>query len=116
MSDQELLQRYYARGDADLLGILLERYTLILFGVGMKYLKSEVEAEDMVQQVFLKALSEVPKYRIDNFGGWLYLVARNYCLSLLRQKQAYFLSEVPENIAQPETTDEKALWQKEEDI
>src|SRR5690606_31864892 len=82
----------------------------------MKYLKSEVEAEDMVQQVFLKALSEVPKYRIDNFGGWLYLVARNYCLSLLRQKQAYFLSEVPENIAQPETTDEKALWQKEEDI
>ncbi len=60
MTDQELLQRYYREGNSDLLGILLKRYTLLLFGVGMKYLKNEEEAKDAVQQVFLKVLTELP--------------------------------------------------------
>ena len=86
MTDQELLQRYYREGNNDLLGVLLPRYTLLLFGVGMKYLKNEEEAKDAVQQVFLKVLTELPRYRVDYFKSWLYMIAKNHCLMKLREK------------------------------
>ena len=41
------------------LGILLERYTLLLYGVCMKYLKNEEDARDSVQQIFIKVLAEL---------------------------------------------------------
>ena len=86
MADQEMLQRYYREGNSDLLGILLQRYTLLLFGVSMKYLKNEEEARDAVQHVFLKVLTELPKYRVDYFKSWLYMIAKNHCLMKLRNK------------------------------
>jgi RNA polymerase sigma-70 factor (ECF subfamily) len=49
-------------------------------------MKEENEARDCVQQVFLKVLTEVPKYRIDYFKSWLYMVAKNHCLMKLRDK------------------------------
>ena len=55
IDDTELLQRFYADKDNEWLGILLQRYTMLLLGVCMKYLKNEEEAKDAVQQVFLKA-------------------------------------------------------------
>jgi len=86
MNDQELLENYYADRDSRWLGYLLQRYTLLLFGVSMKYLKNEEEAKDAVQQVFLKVLSEMPRTRVQYFKSWLYIVVRNHCLMTLRDK------------------------------
>jgi hypothetical protein len=52
ITDAELLQRFYADHNNEWLGILLQRYTMLLLGVCMKYLKNEEEAKDSVQQVF----------------------------------------------------------------
>jgi RNA polymerase sigma factor (sigma-70 family) len=114
--DEELVARFRADGNNDWLGIVLERYTVLLFGVCMKYLKHEEQARDAVQQVFLKALSEVPKYQIDNMGGWLYQVARNLCLSILRSKKNYADEEQLQYIAQPEEVPLSLLIEKEKDI
>ncbi len=116
ITDEELLARFRADGNSDWLGILLERYTLLLFGVCMKYLKEEEAAKDAVQQVFLKALSEVPKYHIDNIGGWLYQVARNLCLSLLRSRKQYSSEEPLQYLAQPEEVPLSLLIEKEKDV
>lgn len=86
MTDAELLQRYYADKDLQWMGALLERYTLLLLGVCMKYLKNEEEAKDSVQQIFLKVLTEAGRHRIDYFKSWLYTVAKNHCLMQLRDK------------------------------
>jgi RNA polymerase sigma factor (sigma-70 family) len=86
LTDQELLQRFHADGQTEWLGLLLKRYTLMLFGVGMKYLRDEEEAKDLVQAVFLKALTELPKYKVDYLKSWLYMIARNHCLMKLRNK------------------------------
>lgn len=86
ISDAELLKQYYEDNDSEWLGILMQRYTLLLFGVCMKYLKHEEEAKDAVQQIFLKAMAELQKYPVTYFKSWLYMVARNYCLMLLRDK------------------------------
>jgi RNA polymerase sigma-70 factor (ECF subfamily) len=86
ITDQELLEKFHADGNNDWLGILLQRYTLLLFGVCMKYLKNEEEAKDCVQQIFLKSITELHKYRVSYFKSWLYMVARNHCLMRLRDK------------------------------
>ncbi|HRE50895.1 MAG TPA: sigma-70 family RNA polymerase sigma factor [Flavitalea sp.] len=87
MTDQQLLSRFYTDHDNGWLGILLQRYTLLLFGVSMKYLRNEEEAKDAVQQVFLKSITELHKYRVEYFKSWLYMVAKNHCLMKLREKQ-----------------------------
>jgi RNA polymerase sigma factor (sigma-70 family) len=86
ITDQELLERFHADGNNEWLGILLQRYTLLLFGVCMKYLKNEEEAKDSVQQIFLKCITELSKYKVEYFKSWLYMVARNFCLMKLRDK------------------------------
>lgn len=99
ISDQELLDYYYETKDQQWVGVLLERYTLLLLGVCMKYLKNEEEAKDAVQQIFLKVLTEVMKYKVDYFKSWLYMVARNYCLMKLRNKTGKNLRELKEETA-----------------
>lgn len=83
-TDQQLLEQWYATRDNTILGTLLQRYTLLLLGVCMKYLKNEEEAKDAVQQVFVKAISELQKYKVDYLKSWLYMIARNHCLMKLR--------------------------------
>ena len=86
IDDQQLLLNFYEDKNNEWLGILLNRYTLLLLGVCMKYLKNEEEAKDSVQQVFLKTLTELPKYKVEYFKSWVYMVAKNHCLMMLRNK------------------------------
>ena len=99
LSDNELLEYYYQSKDQQWIGILLERYTLLLLGVCMKYLKNEEEARDAVQQIFLKVLTEASKYKIDFFKSWVYMVAKNYCLMKLRSRQGRYIKELDEATA-----------------
>src|SRR6201996_803433 len=86
MTDRELLDRYYTDRDNAWLGILLPRYTLLLLGVCMKYLRDEEEARDCVQQIFVKVITELAKYRVEYFKSWIYTIARNHCLMKLRDQ------------------------------
>ncbi|MDQ6845042.1 MAG: sigma-70 family RNA polymerase sigma factor [Bacteroidota bacterium] len=86
ISDDELLQKFYKDHNNEWLGILLPRYTLLLLGVCMKYLKNEEDAKDCVQQVFLKVIDELHKYKVDYFKSWIYMIAKNHCLMKLRNK------------------------------
>ena len=84
--DSELLNKFYDTHDNEWLGILLERYTMLLLGVSMKYLKNEEEAKDAVQQVFLKVINELHKYKVEYFKSWIYTIVKNHCLMKLRDK------------------------------
>jgi RNA polymerase sigma factor (sigma-70 family) len=92
LTDEELLSHYQLQGEKEWLALLLQRYTLLLLGVAMKYLKDKHLAEDAVQQIFLKAFTHLPEGEIQNFKGWLYILMRNYCLQQLRNK-SYFVPE-----------------------
>jgi RNA polymerase sigma-70 factor (ECF subfamily) len=103
ISDTDLLLRFNNDRNKEWLGILLERYTLLLLGVCMKYLKDEEDAKDAVQQIFMKALNELEKYTVTYPKSWLYKIACNHCLMKLRdEKQVVSLSEhsayVDENV------------------
>lgn len=103
LNDEDLLGLYRSGGDNRLLGILLQRYTVLLLGVGMKYLKDREQAQDAVQQVFIKAITHLPQGRVLNFKGWLYVLMRNHCLQLLRDKTYITGEEVLNNLVANET-------------
>lgn len=114
--DKELMELFHKDGDNEWLGILLQRYTMLLFGVCMKYLKNEEEAKDSVQQIFLKVIDELKKYKVEYFKSWLYMVAKNHCLMKFREK-GRFTAELNENIlssVKEEFNDE--LFEKEKSL
>jgi RNA polymerase sigma-70 factor (ECF subfamily) len=114
ISDQELLEKFTQTGDNQWLGYLLQRYTMLLLGVCMKYLKNEEEAKDSVQQIFLKVITELKKYKVDYFKSWLYMVARNHCLMKLRDRQGKIPKALDESVIIPETpADNAGLLEKE---
>jgi RNA polymerase sigma-70 factor (ECF subfamily) len=96
ITDQQLLDNFYTDHNPEWLGILLPRYTLLLLGVCMKYLKNEEEAKDCVQQIFLKVITELKKYRVDFFKSWLYMVAKSHCLMRIRDRQGKIPVELTE--------------------
>lgn len=83
-TDAELLTLFRQTTQNQYLGELLERYSLLVFGVCIKYLKDQTSAQDATQQVFEKVIKEVVKYEIPYFKSWLYSVAKNQCLMQLR--------------------------------
>jgi RNA polymerase sigma factor (sigma-70 family) len=115
ITDQELLEQFYADHNNEWLGILLQRYTLLLLGVSMKYLKNEEEAKDSVQQIFLKVIQELQKYKVEYFKSWLYMVAKNHCLMKLRDRQGKMTAEINDRLtAKPEEeTDKQKLLQND---
>ena len=83
---------------------------MLLLGVCMKYLKNEEEAKDCVQQVFLKAINELHKYKVEYFKSWIYMVAKNHCLMKLRDKGKY-TAEINEKLmATPDETDDRSTY------
>ena len=106
-SDSELLQNFYIDHDNEWLGILLPRYTLLLLGVCMKYLKNEEDAKDCVQQIFLKIISELHKYKVEYFKSWIYMIAKNHCLMKLRDKGKVPVELNEQVISVPDETEEK---------
>ena len=85
-SDSELVARYQKSGDMELLGILFERYTELIYGVCLKVLKQEAEAEDAFMHIFEKLTKKVRAHDIKQFRPWLHMVVRNHCLGILRKQ------------------------------
>lgn len=113
ITDQQLLSKYYSDHNSEWLGVLLQRYTLLLLGVCMKYLKDEDEAKDSVQQIFLKVIQELQKYKVEYFKSWLYMVAKNHCLMKLRDRNGKQTSEINDRLsATPGDERDKSVQEK----
>jgi len=82
--DNALLNSYRKSGDLAVLGHLFEKYVSLVYGVCLKYLKDEDEAKDAVMGIFEELVDKTKAHEIKQFRGWLYVLARNYCLMQLR--------------------------------
>jgi RNA polymerase sigma-70 factor (ECF subfamily) len=88
LSDEQLITRYTQTHDIEIIGILYERYTHLLFTVCYKYLGNDADAEDTVMLVFEKLFGLLKKSEIQNFKSWLYTITKNECLMHLRHKKS----------------------------
>jgi RNA polymerase sigma-70 factor (ECF subfamily) len=74
---QELVARA-KQGDRAAFDVLVERYTPQVFNIALRITGSREEAEDCVQEAFLRAFSALGRFRGDAaFSTWLYRVAVN---------------------------------------
>ncbi len=83
-TDLELIALYKGSNDNACIGELFKRYTHLVFGICMKYLKDEDDAKDAVMNIFEKLPEDLKKHDIAQFKPWLFSVARNHCLMDLR--------------------------------
>lgn len=92
-SDAELISEYKRKGDNEVVGELYKRYSHLVFGVCLKYLKNEDESKDAVLQIFENLMEDLLKHDVTNFKSWLHSVTRNHCLMFLRKQQTILKKE-----------------------
>jgi RNA polymerase sigma-70 factor (ECF subfamily) len=86
LSDEELVHRYRNSHDTAYIGELYVRYTHLVYGVCLKYLHNDADAQDAVMQIFEKLIKELKKHHIDSFRPWLHMVVKNHCMMHFRQE------------------------------
>jgi RNA polymerase sigma-70 factor, ECF subfamily len=76
------------RGDQNAFRVLVERHSRPVFKLAFRMTSNEQDAEDLVQETFLRAWRQI--HRFDQraaFGTWLYRIAANCSLDLIRQRK-----------------------------
>lgn len=67
---------------------IMSAYQLKIFHYCYHILGHRVEAEDAAQEVFIKAYRNLKKYnRMIPFAAWLYKIAFNHCMDLIRKRK-----------------------------
>ncbi len=85
LSDGELVAKYRLTGNNLFIGELYKRYLHLVYGVCMKYLENAEDSKDATEEIFIKLLDDLKKHEVAYFRGWLYQVAKNYCLMQFRK-------------------------------
>jgi RNA polymerase sigma-70 factor (ECF subfamily) len=92
-SDQKLIANYLA-GDEKSLEILIHRYLKPIYSFVYRYVGNEQEAEDITQEVFVKAWRNLKKFdRNKSFKTWIFTIAKNTSIDWLRKKKTIPFSE-----------------------
>ena len=86
-SDGELLKQFVQTANQESLGQLYSRYVSLVYGLCLKYLQRIEDAEDAVMNIYEELTQKIQNYPIENFKTWLYSVAKNHCLQILRKEK-----------------------------
>jgi RNA polymerase sigma factor (sigma-70 family) len=88
LPDEKLVE-YVQRGDATAFEVLYDRHSSGVLGFCRHMLGSAQDAEDAVQHAFIAAHADLSRHtgREMHFKAWLYTIARNRCLSVLRARR-----------------------------
>ena len=86
-SDAALVTRA-REGDQDAFRVLVERHSTRLFQLTFRMTGNEQDAEDTVQETFLRAYKQLGRFESRaGFGTWLHRIAANCSLDLLRKRK-----------------------------
>lgn len=84
-TDNQLILAYQKDKNKKWVGILYQRYSHLVLGVCLKYLKNKEKAKDATNELFEKLFIDLLNKQIENFKPWLYVVTKNHCLMILRK-------------------------------
>jgi len=84
LTDEQLLASYRKDANPVYIGELYERYSYLVFGLCLKYLKNRDEAADATLNIFEKSMEDLKNHDVKQFDHWIYVVAKNHCLGLFR--------------------------------
>jgi len=112
-NDGQLIEQYL-RGDKESLEILIQRYLRIIYAFVYRQLRSQPEAEEITQEIFLKVWKNLKKFdQQKSFKTWIFVIARNTTLDWFKKKKALPFSNFDEkdgsNIITDSLTDPNLL-------
>jgi RNA polymerase sigma-70 factor (ECF subfamily) len=74
-------------GDREAFRLLVERHSRLIFRVAYRMTGDQYDAEEVVQETLLRAYKSLDRFELrSNFGTWVYRIATNCTLDLLRRK------------------------------
>src|SRR5205823_7855242 len=77
------------QGDSEAFRALVERHSRSVFRLAFRMTGNEQDAEDVVQESFLRAYRQLARFESRaNFGTWLYRIVANCSVDLMRAKQS----------------------------
>jgi len=88
--DDEQIIKQVKNGDAEAYGMLYEQYAEVIFRYIYSHLESRLDAEDLTEEIFLRAWRALPKYdeRGLPFSAFLFRIARNSLIDYYRQRKS----------------------------
>ena len=105
-----------ARGDLDALGELVVRHRSAAWSVAYRYVGDADEAEDLVQEAFLRILDAAGRYRpTASFRTYLYRVLTRLCIDHTRKKRPLFTDRLPDAAA-PGPSQSERIAHRELDV
>src|ERR1700689_5447403 len=89
-SFDEKLVRLAQAGDRRAFNVLVSKYRARIMQLTLRYVRNEADAEDLVQDTFLKAYRALPSFRGDAaFYSWLHRIAINSAKTALGARSRY---------------------------
>ena len=88
LSDEELIKKFRFSHDNSYLGELFLRYTPYVFGVAIKHLQNQKDAEDLTLTTYNKISSDLKRIEITDFKKWLYKLIVDQCNIEKKKKSA----------------------------
>jgi len=85
LSDDQIIERTLA-GETEAFSLLVQRWERPIYGLSLRMLGRDEDAQDVCQETFLAAFRNLRKFRGESkFSSWLYRIALNACHSRLRR-------------------------------
>jgi RNA polymerase sigma-70 factor (ECF subfamily) len=101
-AERRLVERCRA-GDEEAFEEIYRRHAGRLFNLAHRMAPASQDAEDLLQEIFLLAYRKLDSFRGDaSLGTWLYRLAMNHCLDVLRHRQTR-MGQQTDSIDAPET-------------
>jgi RNA polymerase sigma factor (sigma-70 family) len=97
-----LLLDFKQSGSQDVLAKLYLRYTDLVYGTCLKYLKDAEGAKDAVMNIYEELYQKLLQHEVENFKSWLYVVTKNHCLMQLRKQKKMVTVEFQPAVMQSE--------------
>ncbi|HEY2494511.1 MAG TPA: sigma-70 family RNA polymerase sigma factor [Paenibacillus sp.] len=80
-------------GDIQAYTLIIKRFQRQIFLYCYYLLKSQEEAEDAAQDIFIKGLEHINRFSYTvSFSAWLYKIAHNHCLDLIKKRNKNYQS------------------------
>jgi RNA polymerase sigma-70 factor (ECF subfamily) len=90
-NDKEIIEEYISSRSERSATAFVRKYQNFVYSTAFRFLHSYDDADDVAQEVFIKALNNLKKFRSDsNIKTWLYRITINTCSNMKRRKS--FLS------------------------
>ena len=84
LSDEDIISLYKEKQWSSCIDELYQRYSHLVFGVCLKYVKQIENAEDITLTLFTSLTQKLLQHQVQHFKSWIYVSARNSSLMFLR--------------------------------